>query len=34
MCRRLKEARVAAGMTQEKMAAALHVGLRHYKYIP
>lgn len=33
MRRRLKEARVAAGMTQEKMAETLGICLRHYKYI-
>lgn len=29
----LKAARKAKGLTQEKMAEALHVGLRHYKKI-
>lgn len=29
----LKEARKAAGLTQEQMAEKLHVSLRHYKYI-
>lgn len=30
---KLKAARRAAGLTQEKMAEKLHVGLRHYKKI-
>lgn len=29
----LQAARKAQGLTQEKMAVALHVGLRHYKKI-
>lgn len=33
MRQRLKEARLNAGLTQEKMAEMLGISLRHYKYI-
>lgn len=33
MREKLKQARVNAGLTQEKMAEKLHVGLRHYQKI-
>lgn len=33
MRKRLKEARQAAGLTQQQMADKLGIGLRHYKYI-
>lgn len=33
MRKNLKEARKAAGMTQQQMADKLGIGLRHYKYM-
>lgn len=33
MRKNLKEARMAAGMTQQQLADRLNISLRHYKYI-